>query len=223
MTSSSTPQRFALAGLLTLAVIPSLAGVFRLTELVGGADITPENTRFFASPAPVVVHILAAVPFGVLGAFQFVPAIRRRHPGRHRAAGRFLVVCGLAAALSGLWMTLLYPRTDSDGDLLTGIRLVFGLAMAASLVLAFAAVRRRDLARHRAWMFRGYAIGMGAGTQTLLFIPSIVALGLPGELDKALVHGLGWVINLAVAEWAIHRRPSAAAHKPEDVDRITTE
>jgi uncharacterized membrane protein len=176
MTSSSTPRRFAFAGLLTLAVIPSLAGVFRLTELAGGADITPENARFFASPAPVVVHVLTAVPFSVLGAFQFVPAIRRRHPGRHRAVGRFLVACGLAAALSGLWMTLLYPPADSDGVPLTGLRLFFGLAMAASLALAFAAARWRDLARHRAWMFRGYAIGMGAGTQTLLFIPP---LGLP--------------------------------------------
>ncbi|SFD76998.1 DUF2306 domain-containing protein [Streptomyces aidingensis] len=180
MTSTSTPRRFALAGLLALAVIPSIAGVFRIAEPAGGADITPENARFFASPAPVVVHILAAVPFGVLGAFQFVPAIRRRHPGRHRAAGRFLVVCGLAAALSGLWMTLFYPRAEGDGGLLTGVRLVFGLAMAASLVLAFTAVRRRDLARHRAWMLRGYAIGMGAGTQTLLFIPAIVVFGPPG-------------------------------------------
>ena len=56
-------------------------------------------------------------------------------------------------------MTLFYPRPAGDGELLTGMRLVFGSAMVASIVLGFAAVRRRDIARHRAWMIRGYAIG----------------------------------------------------------------
>lgn len=203
MTHSTKTQRLVLAGLLALAIVPSLAGAFRLTELASGADITPENARFFASPAAVVVHVLSAVPFSVLGAFQFIPAIRRQHPGWHRAAGRLVIACGLAAALSGLWMTIFYPQ---PGDFLTGVRLFFGSAMTASLVLAFAAIRRREVARHRAWMLRGYAIGLGAGTQTLLFISSIIILGPPGELSEALLHGLGWLVNLAVAEWAIRRR-----------------
>lgn len=37
--------------------------------------------------------------------------------------------------------------------------------MAACLVLGFTAIRRRDIAAHRAWMIRAYAIGLGAGTQ----------------------------------------------------------
>ena len=39
--------------------------------------------------------------------------------------------------------------------------------MALAIVLGLAAIRRRDIARHRAWMIRGYAIGLGAGTQAL--------------------------------------------------------
>jgi hypothetical protein len=38
---------------------------------------------------------------------------------------------------------------------------------AISIVLGFAAIRRRDLIGHRAWMTRGYAIGLGAATQML--------------------------------------------------------
>jgi hypothetical protein len=44
--------------------------------------------------------------------------------------------------------------------LLTPIRLAFGVAMAGRIVLGVAAIRRRDVAGHRAWMVRGYAIGL---------------------------------------------------------------
>jgi len=40
------------AALLVLSAIPLAFGAFRLTELAGGADVTPANTRFFASPLP---------------------------------------------------------------------------------------------------------------------------------------------------------------------------
>ena len=193
------------AGLLALTVVPVAAGVVRLTQLIVGADITAENARFFASPAPVVVHIVSVTAFAVLGVFQFVPRIRRRRPGWHRVVGRILVPSGLAAALSGLWMTLFYPRPPDVGDLLSAMRLVFGSAMAAAIVLGFLAIRRGDVARHRAWMIRGYAIGMGAGTQVITNLPWLLIFGTPDQLARAMLMGAGWVINLAVAELAIRR------------------
>ncbi|WP_181871535.1 DUF2306 domain-containing protein [Sphaerisporangium album] len=193
--------------LVVLGVIPAIAGVVRVGELSGGAAVTAENARFFAEPLPVLVHIPSALLFSLLGAFQFAAGFRRRRPGWHRAAGRLLVLCGLAVAVSGLWMTLFYPRPVGDGDLLAGFRLLFGVGMIMCIVLGFAAVRRRDFARHRAWMMRGYAIGMGAGTQALTQLPWILLVGMPGEFPRALLTGAGWVINLAVAEWVIRRRP----------------
>ncbi len=50
------------AGLIVLSLIPLLAGAFRLTELMGGAEITAKNARFFESPIPVVVHIVSVRP-----------------------------------------------------------------------------------------------------------------------------------------------------------------
>ena len=55
-----------------------------------------------------------------------------------------LVVAGLVVAGSGLWMTLFYPGAPG-GDLLWAIRLMVGSAIAASIVLAFTAIRRRDI------------------------------------------------------------------------------
>lgn len=97
------------AGLLVLSAVPAIAGLVRLHELAVGAAITPDNARFFAAPLPVILHILTATLFCVLGAFQFVTGIRSRWPRWHRAAGRLLIPCGLIAALSGLWMAQLYP------------------------------------------------------------------------------------------------------------------
>lgn len=193
------------AALVVLSAVPIAAGGFRVAELSGGGAVTPDNARFFASPLPVVLHIVSASLYAVLGAFQFAPGFRRR-PGWHRAAGRVLVLCGLAAALSGLWMTQFYPWPEYDGRLLYVLRLLFGSAMALALVLGVAAIRRRDVLRHRAWMIRAYAVGLGAGTQVLTHLPLLLFPAALGELTRALCMGAGWVVNLAVAEWLIRKR-----------------
>lgn len=199
------------AALILLSLIPIAAGAFRLTQLTGGAEITPANARFFASPLPVVLHIVSSGVFSILGAFQFTAGFRRRKPGWHRAAGQFLVPCGLLVGFSGLWMTLFYPRADGTGELLYAFRLLFGSAMIGSIVLGVAALRRRDFAGHGAWMMRGYAIGLGAGTQVLTLLVGELIVGPPNELGRALLMGAAWVINIAVAEWAIRRRTKPAA------------
>jgi uncharacterized membrane protein len=194
-------------GLLLLAAIPLLAGAIRLVTLAVGVEVTPENARFFTSPLPVVLHIVAASLYLVLGAFQFVPAIRRRAPGWHRRVGRVLVGAGIVAALAGLWMTQFYPLPPTDGALLYGFRLVFGSAMIASIVIGFVAIRRREIARHRAWMMRGYAIGLGAGTQAFVLLTAQLVAGNPSVDGRALLMGGAWALNLAVAEWLIRGRP----------------
>ena len=197
------------AALLVLSIFPLAAGIFRLTQLAGGTEITPANARFFASPLPVVLHILGACVYAILGAFQFAPGFRKRMPGWHRLAGWLVVICGLLVGLSGLWMTLFYPSPAGDGELLYAFRLLFGSAMVLSILLGFAAIRRRDVIRHNAWMMRGYAIGLGAGTQMLTLSVGELMVGPPNELSRALLMGAGWVINLAVAEWAIRKRSAS--------------
>ncbi|SFR02372.1 Predicted membrane protein [Lentzea waywayandensis] len=206
MTSSTKWDRLIPAAIILFSVIPVLGGALRLGELGGGAEITPDNARFFASPVPVVIHAITLSVYCVLGAFQFAPGLRRRRPAWHRAAGRLLVLCGLFGALSGLWMTVFYPKPADVGVLLTGIRLVFGTAWVAFIVLGFAAIRRRDVTGHRAWMIRGFAIGLGAGTQAVTLTAWLVAAGTPDRLEKALLMLASWIVNLAVAEWIIRRQ-----------------
>lgn len=98
-------QRFGwpvLVALLALSLIPVASGSLRLLEVAGGPQLMPPNPRIDASPAPLVVHVVASAVYALLGAFQFSARLRRRHLRWHRASGRVLVGAGLAVAGSGL-------------------------------------------------------------------------------------------------------------------------
>lgn len=199
-------------GLVLLSLIPVTAGVLRIVEILGGPRLLPDNPRVDASPAPFVLHVVAAATYALVGAFQFSARLRRRHRGWHRKAGRALVGAGLVVAGSGLWLTLLYPGAPG-GVLLWTVRLVVSSAMGASLVLGFSAIRRRDIATHRAWMIRAYALGLGAGTQVFTESFAEAVLGT-GDMSKAVSLSAGWIVNAVVAEWVIrrpHRRRRRAA------------
>jgi uncharacterized membrane protein len=200
--NSSRTEWLVPAGLVLLSLVPVAAGVARVAELTGGG-VTPDNARFFASPVPVVLHILSVSVYSLLGAFQFSRGLRRSRPGWHRIAGRVLIPSGFLAALTGLWMTHFYPWPPYDGTILYATRLVVGIAMTLCLVLGVLAMRRRHFAQHGDWMSRAYAIGLGAGTQVFTHLPLIVSPGLLSEATRALCMGAGWAINIAVAEWFI--------------------
>jgi uncharacterized membrane protein len=196
-------------GLLALSAVPIIAGASRLQQLSSGATVTEANQRFFDQPLPVVLHIVGATVFCLLGAFQFMPSLRIRR--WHRVAGRIALPMGLVAALSGLWMTFFYAWPPGDELSLAVVRTIVGVAMTASLVLALTSIRRRDIRAHRAWVTRGYALGLGAGTQVLTHLPYVAVTGHPPlGWTRTFLMALGWGINLAVAEWAIRRRPMGA-------------
>jgi hypothetical protein len=196
--------------LLTIyAILPLIPGVFRLIELGGGPALLPANPRATGMPLPIIVHVVTAFFYTVIGAWQFSPALRRTP--WHRRAGRLLAALGLGAAISGLYMTIVFPTAPEYHPILVPFRLLFGGMMSISIVLAvLAIVVRRDVPTHRAWMMRAYAIGLGAATQIVIFIP-LAPFGTPDPLSASLLLTMGWVINLAVAEWMIRRQERVRA------------
>lgn len=202
-------RRLRGAGLLGLCLVPTVAGLVRLAELMAGGPVTAANARFLAAPLPMVVHGVASLVFALGGVVQLSWAPGGRG---HRRLGWGLGVGGALAALSGLWMTGFYPTAvaNFDGPVLYGIRLVVGCAMIGALGLGLRAAVRREPVRHRAWMLRAYALGLGAGTQVFTHIPWFVFPDLRGEALRAACMGAGWALNVVFAEWWIRRpRPSA--------------
>lgn len=196
------------ASLIVLSLVPAIAGTVRLTE-IGTGELAEQHARFAAAPTPIFMHIAAALVYSLLGALQFSPGFRKRNRGWHRVAGRVLLPAAMLVAISGLWMTVTYPFPANDGVAVYLERLVFGVAMLVSVVMGVDALRRRKCAEHGDWMIRAYAIGLGAGTQVLTHLPWFILVDTnPGITPRAIMMGLGWVINVAVAEWVI-RRPKA--------------
>ena len=194
------------ASLVLLAAVPSASGVARLVDLSGGR--TEENARFLDLPLPILVHILGATTYLVLGAFQLMPSLRRTRPRWHRWSGRVLVPAGVAGGLSGMWMAVWSDLPSYDNEALMWLRLLFGSVMVGGLVLGLVAIRRRDVRTHQRWMARAYAVAQGAGTQALVLGPVVVVAGQPSGNLKAVGMGAAWVINLVVAEWLVRRSES---------------
>ena len=197
--------------LIALSFIPLVAGSLRLIQLLGGPEVIPADDRFTGFPAPLVVHILGAAVYAVVGVGQFVPRIRRGHRTWHRRAGRVLAASGLLVAVSALWMTIQYAQKPGTGDVLFALRLAFGTAMAVALVLGVSAARARNIPAHRAWMIRAYAIGLAAGTQAFTEPVGAVFFGT-GEVRDDLAKGAGWILNLAIAEWVIRQPRVSRVH-----------
>lgn len=193
-----------LVALLFLSLVPCIGGTLRLVELAGGTTPIPVNPRVQLSPLPAMVHIVTSVFYCVVGAFQFLPSIRGRFPGWHRGTGKALIFSGVVSALSGVWMTHFYTFPDTlQGPLLYWVRMLLGWTMAVFILLGLRAILKKRVLKHRAWMMRGYALGLGAGTQVILFIPLILTIGEPIGITRDALMVLAWVINLLIAEWLI--------------------
>ena len=184
-------------GLIALVVIPGAGGVARLVELSGGPTTLPAKPHVTESPLPLILHIIAALTFAVLGAFQFSPRLRSRRPGWHRLSGRLVVVLGFVVALTALWLNEITPRPTAAAQLLYLFRLAAGSGMAIGIILGVTTIRRGDIAGHRAWMIRAYALAFGAATHVFTI-------------------GIGQAI---FGDSRTHQRPHAGcrmAHQPGD-------
>jgi hypothetical protein len=202
-----------IAGLLLLSAVPMLAGLSRLFSLSTGAFTLDGHERFAADPWMASLHIIGATAFATLGAFQFVPSLRRG--AWHRIVGRVLSALGIGAALAGTAMALRWIPKEFDSAALNAIRTVVALAMVTFVVLGFIAARRRHFEAHGAWMLRAYALFLGAGTQ--VFTAGFTALPfMRPYLSEALSTAsmaAGWIINALLAEWIL-RKPRVAQTSP---------
>ena len=201
----NTRDWLIIAGLIMLSLVPAIAGSVRMAQLASGAEVTADNARFFASPLPVILHVIGAIIYSIIGAFQFAPGFRRWRPRWHRTTGWILAPSGLIVALSGLWMAHFYQLPPIDGEILYVLRLIFGTAMALFIILGITSIWRRNFVAHGNWMIRAYAIGLGAGTQVFTHLPWTLLMGMPDEFTRAILMGAGWVINMVIAEWIIFR------------------
>jgi uncharacterized membrane protein len=168
-------------------------------------DALPEDSRHL-SAAPVwhFLHVLGGATFGILGPIQFGRVLARRYGALHRILGRVFVAAGAMISLSSL--NLLWHFPDTNSVAMSGGRLLFGIALGVALAIAMQAIYKRDLIRHRNWMIRAYAIGIGATAVSMVFFPIYLITGAPPAGPIADIAFLGaWITCIGFAEALVRR------------------
>lgn len=99
------------------------------------------------------------------------PRWRAKAPRRHRQAGTVALVSGLATAMTGGCMAMAQAIPESPQGLFRRVtRLPVGGGMFVRVRLALRAMVQRRFDAHGACMLRAHALGLGAGTQALVFL-----------------------------------------------------
>ena len=196
-------------GLLSLSAMPILAGIARLYDQTRSTPTMDASMGSTHMPSLLLVHIAGASIFLILGAFQFMPVTRVR--AWHRQAGRVAVIAGLLGAGSGAVLTVALPMDPTAGPLLVPMRFFFSLLWFAALALGLILAVRRQINAHRAWIIRGYTVGVATGLQSLILLPWFFLFGVPTGLPSDLVMLAGWIVALLVGERMIRQRHNAFA------------
>lgn len=183
--------------------LTTLLALVQVVQIPLGA-LPEDSQRLTAAPVWHFLHVLGGATFGILGPLQFGRVLMRRYGRLHRALGRVFVAAGAMISLSSLGLLWRFPDTYSVA--MSSGRLLFGIALGVALGLAMLAIRKRDIARHRNWMIRAYAIGMGATAVTMVFFPIYAITGEPPTGLAADIAFLGaWTACVVVAEIVVRR------------------
>ena len=160
--------------------------------------------RFDTQPLLSGMHVLGAGLALLIGGFQFSGRIRQKFINLHRWLGRTYLSAALVGGIGGFAIAL-----NADGGLVAK----FGFAMLAVVWLyssgqAYTAIRAKDIATHREWMMRSFALAFAAVTLRI-YLGVLQALGFPFSEAYPVTAWLSWVPNLLLVEWWL-LKPSRA-------------
>lgn len=127
----------------------------------GSSPAAALDTGFARHEFLTFIHILPGALFLTLAAVQFMPSVRQKHLRFHRWSGRFLVGLGLIIGSSALIMSY---KMNIGGPNETAATTLFGIVFLICICKAYLLARRREISRHREWMIRAYAVGLGVAT-----------------------------------------------------------
>ncbi len=180
-----------------------LLALVQVVQIPLGA-LPEDSQRLSAAPVWHFMHVLGGATFGILGPIQFGRALMPRYGLLHRVLGRMFVAAGVMISLSSLGLLWRFPDTYSVA--ISSGRLLFGIALGVALAIAMQAIYKRDFTRHRNWMIRAYAIGIGATAVTMVFFPIYLITGKPPVGLASDIAFLGaWSACVVVAEGFVRR------------------
>jgi len=187
-----------------MALISTIIALVSLRYLAGKGPV-PEVTAFNRYFNPwIKVHVAGAASALLLGAAQFVPAIRARWPVSHRIGGRLYVLGCLIGGVSAL---ILAAGTSAGAIAGAGFGALGGAWLTATGVAVYN-ILKGNVTAHRRWMIRSFALTLAAVTLRV-YLPLSSLLALDFLVAYRAVSWLCWVPNILLAEWFLGRRAFA--------------
>ena len=157
----------------------------------------------FSWPSPSVHASFGGLAL-LLSPLRFIRRIRTRAPRVHRVIGRIALASIALAGLAGL---ALAPFSLAGTVGVVGFGMLAGCWLAFG-AMAYRAIRQGDIAAHRCWAVRTFALTYAAVTLRLWV--AVLVSGQVGMFDTAesvafdrayiVVPFLAWVPNVMVAE-----------------------
>jgi uncharacterized membrane protein len=163
------------------------------------------DRRYALQPVLAYAHIIPGVAYLVLAPFQISRRFRNRHLDLHRRLGRLLVPTGIVTGVFALIFGFFFSFGGVAEASATG---VFGTYFITARIIAYRAIRAGDIVRHRRYMIRAFAIGLGVGT-IRLWVGLFEATGLLA-FDEAfgLAFWLAFTMHAIAAELWLRGRPT---------------
>jgi uncharacterized membrane protein len=201
----------AIAVIVVVLALIGLVVATRRALTLAGVIKTYVNPRFGAfdkglglHPVLTFVHIIPGALFMILTPLQFFPKLRLRYPRFHRWSGRILVVLGLIIGISALIMSF---TSAIGGANETAATSVFAVLFLVSLSKGFYHIRRREIALHREWMIRMFAIGFAIASVRPIVGMFFAFSSLSPHEFFGIAFWLGFTIQLLLAEvWINYTR-----------------
>lgn len=197
--------------------------VVDVPHLVDGTVPGPDafEHRYVLHPVLAYVHIVPGVVYLVLAPLQLWRRFRNRHLALHRLIGRVILPVGVLSGVMAIVVGLGFPY---GGPVEAAASVVFGVYFLIALTLAYAAVRRRDIAVHRRWMIRAFAVALGVGT-IRIWVGLFQLSGLLAIQDNAgttwfgVAFWLAFLMHAAAAELYLRARPAVVNRRSPDAAR----
>ena len=187
----------------TILVLSLLVAAYGAMFVARGEAAFPGELApsFRARPWGIFSHAVFGTLALLAGPFQFRRDLLARRRRLHRVGGRVYVAAALGTGATGLFMSA-FSFGGPATHLGFGVLAVLTLATTG---VGLARIRAGDVAAHRAWMVRSFAL-IFAGVALRLELPLlVVAHGGAFEPAYRWVAWLCWVPNLVWAEWRVRR------------------
>jgi uncharacterized membrane protein len=147
----------------------------------------------------------AHITFGglalLIGWMQFSKKIRARNPDLHRGLGKAYMA---AVGLSAVGGYIIAMSATGGPVSMAGFGLLAIVWLYTDL-RGYVAIRRLDIARHRAWMLRNYSLTFAAVTLRIYLPLATAILHFDFIPSYRVISWLCWVPNLFVAEMLARR------------------